>query len=495
MINILNFFEATVAAYPDKKAISFRDKQYSFGELSLLARCLANKLPKELRNQPIGIVSDRSVEVPIFFLAVLYSGNYYVPIDPDMPKDKIRMILSDADIKVIIGNSAYIDLLNQIEFNGLFYTPEDADSNPCDFPTNNGADPIYMVYTSGSTGKPKGVLKSHAAVASYLDAFLKSFEFSSEETIGNQTPFFFDAAAKDFYLMLRTGASLEILPTELFAMPPMLIEYLNEKHITFLSWVPTALSVVSQLRTFSYIKPETVRKVFFVGEVMPMKHLNYWRKELPNIQYVNLYGSSEIAGVCCYYQVEGEYSDDETLPIGKPLSNCSVFLMKDDKVITDVEQIGEMYLVSPALALGYYGDVQKTADSFLIKDFGTGPCRCFKTGDLAKYDQLGNLVFASRTDFQIKHMGHRIELGEIEAVAGALPQIQRCCCLYNTKRNNIVLFCQTSRDYGTLTGQQIKSLLRPKLSGYMLPNKIVLMDQLPLNANGKIDRQLLKQSL
>lgn len=495
MINILKSFEETVAAYPEKTAVAYREKRYSFKALSFFARCLANKIPKGMRNCPIGVFSDRSADVALYFLSAIYSGNYYVPIDPDMPREKIQAILSDADIHVILGATSSLSLLSKLDYSGLFFSLEDADDAPCPFPDNGDGDPIYMVYTSGSTGKPKGVLKSHSSVVSYLDAFLDTFQFNSEEIIGNQTPFFFDAAAKDFYLMLKTGATIEILPTELFAMPPMLIEYLNEKRITFLSWVPTALSVVSQLRTFSYIKPETVKRVFFVGEVMPMKHLNYWRKNLPNIEYVNLYGSSEIAGICCYYPVKGDYNNDETLPIGKPLKNCTIFLMKDDAIITAPDQIGEIYLASPALALEYFGDPEKTSKHFLYKVLDGKQYRCFKTGDLASYDQSGNLIFASRADFQIKHMGHRIELGEIEAVAGALPQIHRCCCLYNTERRHIVLFCQLSDKIATPTEQSIKSLLRPKLSTYMLPSKIVIMEQLPLNANGKIDRQLLKALL
>ena len=156
--------------------------------------------------------------------------------------------------------------------------------------------------------------------------------------------------------------------------------------------------------------------------------------------------------------------------------------------------MGEMYLVSDALALEYYHDCEKTAASFLIKDFGEGPVRCFKTGDLASFDDEGSLVFAARTDFQIKHMGHRIELGEIESVAGALPEIDRCCCLYNAPRRKIVLFCQLAEGEKK-TGQQIRSILREKLSGYMLPGKVNIMESLPVNKNGKIDRQALKTML
>ena len=234
--------------------------------------------------------ADRSAEAVLFCLAVLYSGNFYIPIDPDLPEKKMQAILDDAGPEVLLGSEEAAKLLDAVHFSGRYLTLSAASDTPRALPDTAGDDPLYMIYTSGSTGKPKGVLKSHAAEISFLEAYCETFGFGPDEVIGNQTPFFFDAAGKDLYLMLKTGATLEIIPTELFAMPPMLIEYLNERRVTFISWVPTALSIVAQLKTFSFVRPETLRNVFFVGEVMPMKHLNYWRKMLPEPRYVNLYG-------------------------------------------------------------------------------------------------------------------------------------------------------------------------------------------------------------
>ena len=479
---------------PDRTAAAYRDDAYTFSQLTDTAKRLAAVFASDCRNQPIGVFCDRAIDPVVLFLAVLYSGNYYVPIDPDMPAEKMQAILDDAGPEIMLGSEASRARLSALNYSGSFYTVADAGDKACERPCVGGDDPLYMVYTSGSTGKPKGVLKSHRAEISFLQAYIKTFGFTGEEIIGNQTPFFFDAAGKDFYLMLATGATLQIIPTELFAMPPMLIEYLNERNISFLSWVPTALSIVAQLRTFSFILPRTLKQVFFVGEVMPMKHLNYWRKALPELRYVNLYGSSEIAGICSWYEVTGEYDNADTLPMGKPLCNCRLYLLDGDTVVTEPGRIGELYILSDALALEYYHDPEKTAACFLMKDFGCGPARCFRTGDLAKYDDRGNLVFASRADFQIKHMGHRIELGEIEAVAGAIDVLSRCCCLYDDRRKRIVLFCQLN-DGTECSGKEIQSMLRSRLSSYMLPSVVQVLDAMPMNANGKIDRQKLKTLL
>lgn len=352
-----------------------------------------------------------------------------------------------------------------------------------------------MVYTSGSTGKPKGVLKSHGAVVSYLEAFTAQYPFGPDEVMGNQTPFFFDASAKDFYLMMKTGATLEILPTEYFSFPVQLVRYLNEKRVTFISWVPTALCIVTQLNTFVEVKPETLRRVFFVGEVFPRKQLDKWRSALPHLEFVNLYGSSELAGVCCHYPVQDDLPEGAPLPLGKPLSNCHLWLMDGGEMVTQPNRVGEIHISSPALALGYYNDPEKTAASFVQARLPDGSFgRTFKTGDMASYDANGDLVFAARLDFQIKHLGRRIELGEIEAVADELPEIQRCCCLYNSEKRQIVLFCQLDPACPR-TPKDIRKALKGMLTDYMLPGKVIIMDALPLNANGKIDRQLLKNQL
>lgn len=292
--------------------------------------------------------------------------------------------------------------------------------------------------------------------------------------------------------MLHDGCRLEVLDTGLFSQPYHLIEYLNDRHITLISWVPSALVIVSQLDTFADILPNYLRAVFFIGEVFPMKHFLIWQNALPGVKFVNLYGQSELAGACCYYEVDRAFTPDDTLPIGRPFANAEVFLLDGDRVVTEPGQIGEIGIVSPALAAGYFGDAEKTAAAFgTFCDHGR-TLRLFRTGDMARYTPEGLLVFAARCDAQIKHMGYRIELGEIEAAANSLPEITGCACLYDTAKNRIVLFC-TVQDGATKAS--LRKALREKLSTYMIPSKIEILPQLPRNANGKTDRVLLRTLL
>lgn len=495
---ILGYLFDCVAKHPQKHAIEYRDEYATFGELDNRAYSYSKRIIEVLsedRPHPIGVICTREIEPIIAFIGVIYSGNFYVPLDPNLPTGKLQTIIDDSGMQVIIGSADEENLVKNAGFLGTFISSDDikADFNhnieENTFITDDY--PLYLIYTSGSTGKPKGVLKSHKAEVSFIEAYVDTFDFNEDDIIGNQTPFFFDAAAKDIYLMLKMGITMVIIPTELFPLPPELIQYLNQKKITVASWVPTVLSIVAQLNPFSEIVPNSLKKVFFVGEVMPMKHLNKWRESLPNIQYVNLYGQSELCGICCYYEVKDIFSNDESLPMGIPLKNCKIYLLDNETIIEEAGKIGEMFIVSDALAMEYYHDEEKTQSSFVMKDFGEGLVRCFKTGDLAQYDDKGNLIFSSRTDYQIKHMGHRIELGEIETVAGALEEITRCCCLYQAEKKKIILFCELAKE-STISGVEIKSILKTKLSSYMVPWKVNILEKMPLNANGKIDRQKLK---
>lgn len=497
MSNILQLFETTVDCYPQKTAVACEDQRYSFLELKEKARQLASSISKKgVVRQPVATIVNRDADTLVLFLSVIYSGNYYIPVDPEMPYAKIHSILNDSGASLILGNEKNRSMIEALECQADFFTLKDADEiSKADYQDVPDDTPLYMVYTSGSTGKPKGVLKSHGAVISFIKAFAETFNLSSSEIIGNQNPFFFDASAKDLYLMMYTGATLEIIPSEKFIFPVTLVEYMNERKISYVCWVPTALSLVTQLNTFQKTIPQYLKKVFFVGEVFPLKQLRKWLATLPEITYVNLYGSSELAGICCYYQIQELPESLERLPMGKPLSNCTVFLSGEDDIITEPEQTGEVYVASSSLALEYFHDPEKTARSFteaLLPDGKTK--RIFKTGDLAQYDKNGNLVFVSRKDFQIKHMGRRIELGEIETAADTIQDIQHSCCLYNDRKKRIELFCELIPD-SAITGKEIQHILKDRLSDYMVPTRIHILAQMPLNANGKINRTLLKEKM
>ena len=447
-------------------------------------------LGRGVRGEAVGVYSQRRAEVIAAMLGCAVSGNCYVPLNPDAPAEKTGKILRHAGVRLILG---FADGEFRGEDTGIDYIRLDGDfpeAEEAPKVTVSGRDTLYIIYTSGSTGEPKGIRKSHGSVVDFIEAYVKELGFDRDEIIGSQTPFCFDASAKDIYLMLRTGARLEIIPSEKFAFPVTLIEYLNEKRVTFISWVPSALAVVARLRTFRDILPETVRRVAFVGEVFPIKDLEAWRTALPELEYINLYGSSELAGVAALYHIPKDRPLPEALPIGRPLSNSRIFLWEDGHIVPDR---GEMLVASGALADEYINAPEKTAETFAVIDVDGVPTRVLHTGDWARYDGEGNLVFLARSDAQIKYKGYRIELGEIEAAVNALDFIGRACVLYNAERERITAFVTTERE--GLKLRDLNAALDGKLVDYMLPRKLVVLEEMPLNANGKIDRPYLKTML
>ena len=492
MGSILDYLENTARRFPDAIAVADGAEELSFYALRRRAYGLGQVLcARGITGQAVGIYAQRKVDVIAAMLGCAASGNCYVPLDPNAPADKIRKILSHAEVKLILGfaDGEYDGADLNCEY--LRWGGESAaESDERPAVSLSERDTLYIIYTSGSTGEPKGIRKSHGAVMNFVEAYEKELDFKQKEILGNQTPFCFDASAKDIYLMLKTGARMEIIPSEKFIFPVTLIEYLNEKKITFISWVPSALAIVARLRTFRDILPTTLKRVCFVGEVFPVKDLDGWRTALPELEYINLYGQSELAGICCLYPIPKGEPTPEALPIGKPLGNSRIWLYEDGKISGEK---GEILIESGALADEYLKNPEKTAETFMELEIDGEMRRVLRSGDWARYDGAGNLVFMSRADGQIKYKGYRIELGEIEAAVNALDFIGRACVLYNAERERITVFCTTERE--GLKLRDLNAALEGKLTDYMLPRKLVVLEEMPLNANGKIDRPYLKTML
>ena len=245
------------------------------------------------------------------------------------------------------------------------------------------------------------------------------------------------------------------------------------------------------MNALAYKTPQTLRAILFSGEVMPVKHLNKLKKYLPHVQYVNLYGPTEITCNCTYYIVDRDFSEHETLPIGVPFPNERVLLLGEDgHEVTAPGETGELCVSGTAVALGYYRDPERTAASFVQNPLSSDRYRdiLYRTGDLVRINERGEMVYVSRKDFQIKHMGHRIELGEIEAHLGAVPGVERALCVYLHEKGKILAFTTGPADRQTIT-----AALRETLPAYMIPNLFMRVEEMPLNKNGKIDRARLME--
>ena len=318
-----------------------------------------------------------------------------------------------------------------------------------------------------------------------------TFKIDETHIFGNQAPLYFDNSILDLFQMCKTGATLHIIPENLFMFPPMLLDYMEERKINTIFWVPSALCFVANVGVLSNHPMPSLCKVLFCGEVMPNKQLNIWRKACPNALYANLYGPTEIADVCAYYIVDRPFADDEPLPIGFPCKNTDLLVLDEHDCLVPDGNIGELCVRGTCLAYGYYRNPEKTSAAFVQNPLNTNyPEMIYRTGDLVRYNELGELIYVSRKDFQIKHMGYRIELGEIETAVSALSGVTMNCCLYNTEKSEIVLFYT-----GEAQSTDILAALKKALPAYMLPQRIEKLEMMPLNLNGKIDRTALKERL
>lgn len=493
MKNILEYLEYSAERCPDKIAVDDGTVRYTYKELLQLSRKIGSAISHMVRpEQPVPVMMDKSADTLAIFMGIVQAGCFYVSVNPVQPDVRVAQILGTLNASVIVTLPELEERIRTSGYQGCICFVEELKSCAEEqvrlteirervIDTNI----LYAMFTSGSTGVPKGVLVSHRAVIDFIGCFTDIFELSQRDVIANQAPFDFDVSVKDIYSAFKIGATLVIVPTALFSTPPRLLDYLCEKKATVLIWAVSALCLVSALRGLDYKVPDTVQKILFSGEAMPVKQLNIWRKYLPDTQFVNLYGPTEITCNCTWYKIEREFDEQEKIPIGCPFPNRKVFLLGEkNELITEPGVRGEICVTGTSLASGYYNNPEQTARSFVPNPLQENYTEwMYRTGDLASYNEAGELCFGGRRDFQIKHMGHRIELEEIEIAINAVDGVDRGYCVFEEERNRIVAYY-----VGERPKKEIRACLLEKLPSYMVPNLFQQIDEIPMTKNGKIDR-------
>ena len=511
---IHELIEQQVERSPDAVALIFDDDEMSYRQLNSAANQLAHKLVKlgVGAETMVGLSVERSAQMVIAMMAILKAGAAYVPLDASYPADRLRYMIQDARLKLVLTQRRSLDKFRSLEQcsevdilaldeNDFRRDVEASSSNNIPVSESKVArdNLAYMIYTSGSTGQPKGVMLSHSNLSNYLQYAAQNYLTDSIEGSVVSSPLAFDATVTTLLVPLLVGKSVELLLDD-DNLLERLADYLSDDDENLLFKItPSHLDAISGLMP---VRSSAKHVIVIGGEQLTASCINSWRNQhLPSAIYINEYGPTETVVGCCVYRLEpGDVLGTPNVPIGKPISNMQLHVLSKDLSHQPIGGIGELYISGPSLARGYFEQEKMTADKFILSPFDqAGKSKLYKTGDLVRRCDSGDLEFIGRVDDQIKIRGFRVELGEIEAKLNSMEKVSESIVICRTGNTNQArdkkLVAYIVPTDGLDSHESFITFVTSSLAGslpdYMVPSSIILLESLPLTANGKVDKQRL----
>ncbi|MFR9773646.1 amino acid adenylation domain-containing protein, partial [Nocardia sp. SC052] len=498
---LASLLRRTIAAAPGAVALVADLSGGERAELSyaeLAAR--VNRLARYLISVGVGpetrvaLAFRRSVDLVVAMYAVAEAGGAYVPVDPDQAADRTDYILSVSAPVCVLSNAesdfdtdvAPVVRLEDLELTAVASVPLTDSERVVPLRPENTA---YVIFTSGSTGRPKGVAVPHAAVVNQLLWKTAEFELTQDDSVLLKTAATFDLSVWEFWSAAVRGGRLVIAAPDGHRDPAYLHDLMVRESVTTLHVVPSMLAALSAHRPAA--DDWSPRRVLAIGESLPGSVAQRFLRGCPRTELFNLYGPTEAAVSITSHRVT--LADEMSVSIGGPVWNSRVFVLDGRLRPVPVGVSGELYLAGAQLARGYFGRADLTADRFVANPFEPG-ARMYRTGDLVAWTSTGELEYRGRTDFQVKIRGFRIELGEIEAALLALPQIAQTAVIAKSdpKTGDRLVAYLVPAEAGVDVAR-VKSELTAGLPSYMVPSAFVVLDALPLNVNGKLDRKALPE--
>jgi surfactin family lipopeptide synthetase A len=490
---ISQLFEEEASMFPNHIAISFKEESYTYRLLNEKANQLARTLREYgvRENTPVGILSEKSLEVIIGILGILKSGGAYVPIDTDYPNHRIDFIIEDSGCKLLLTQEKYMELpiknVKKLNLN----SPETYHVDKCNIDNiNTSSDLGYIMYTSGSTGNPKGSMISQYSIVrlvrnnNYID-------LSANDRILLTSAIVFDVATFEIWGALLNGGSLYIAEKETILNPKALGEELVKNEITIL-WLTSALFThIAEARVDIFGK---LKYLLVGGDVLSAPHINKVRKANPSLKVINGYGPTENTTFSTTYLIEKDF--EHNIPIGTPICNSTAYIFDRHMNYQPIGVVGELYLGGDGVSMGYMNRDDLNKKSFMCHPLITGK-RLYRTGDYARLLPDGYIEFHGRVDNQLKIRGFRVELEEIESVISELDGvIETVIKPIKSDAGDIRLaaFLNVS-DTFSADSRELSRCIKEKLPSYMVPSVYKFMHGFPKTINGKIERKALQLDL
>ena len=509
--SVLGLFEEQVKIRPDAMAIISEDAQVTYAALYSRSTQIAYSL-RELGVGPevkVGILLDRSIDMPAAILATFQAGGTYIPLDPSLPSERLNFILNDAHIQAIISHSSHRNLVNHPSARFLVLDSQDHVWTS-DFSQPVVPHPLqaaYMIYTSGTTGNPKGVIIPHGALLNFTKWTQQAYKISPHDRVLQFASWSFDTSLEECFGTLCFGGTLVLRPDGILSSISTFLRFCTERELTALD-LPTAFwhILTAELSHNHHVFPSSIRRVIIGGEKAESKILALWREHMgQNVELLNGYGPTETTIVSIFQDLtwlpKQELSQDGL--IGKDIDNVQTQIVDKQGGNVSGGLSGELHIGGRGVARGYHNRPALTAQKFtpnpFIEDSGA---RLYQSGDLVQQLNNGSLIFKRRKDHQVKIRGFRIELGEIESILQSHPLIKEgVVVLQHThgEEPRLVAYLTTSGPPDHIKEEEMVSLVQKfvadKLPSYMIPESMVVLDALPLNHSGKIDRNRLSQTV
>ena len=492
---IHQLFEEQVEKNPNAIAVVFEEQKLTYSQLNSKANQLAHYLQKlgVVPETLVGICVERSVEMVVGLLAILKAGGAYVPLDPNYPTSRLKYMVEDAQLSIILTQEKWQNHLLDTKASVICLDTDEEIINqqsqqiPENQVTANQL--AYVIYTSGSTGQPKGVTIPHQGLLNLVFWHQRTFEVKSSDKASQIAGVGFDASVWEIWPYLSAGACLHLVNSEIRLSPEALRNWLISEQIT-ISFVPTPL--LENLCSLEWPAQTKLRTVLTGGD----KLHKYPSVALP-FRVFNNYGPTENTVVTTSGLVVSGQEGSTLPPIGKPISNTKVYILDKNFQPVPIGVAGEIHIGGNSLATGYHNRPQLTAEKFITNPFDKSQAtKLYKTGDLGRYLPDGNIEFIGRIDQQVKIRGFRIEIGEIEALVSQYPDVKENVVIAQSvpagdKRLVVYIVPKQESTQDTSLIPQIRQFLKQKLPEYMIPAAFVLLDAFPLTPNGKIDRRAL----